>query len=86
MDSCSSYVLDIDAAPPPTIEYHYTVRQYCHNCGKYGHLNGIAAILYFRFILPYTTHYHKFTTHEKNIMVLKVLKIIAENVEFRKRT
>ena len=41
MDSRSSYVLDIDAAPPPTIEYHYTVRQYCHNCGKYGHLNEV---------------------------------------------
>lgn len=30
----------------------------------------------------YTTHYHKFTTHEKNIVVLKVLKNTAGDVRF----
>ena len=48
--------------------------------GKYGLLNGNADVSYFRFILPYTTHYHKFTTHQKNIMVLKVIKIIVGEV------
>lgn len=43
MDSHSSHILDVlaDAALPPTIEYQHAVKQYCHNCGKYGHLNEV---------------------------------------------
>ena len=40
------------------------------------------AIPHIVFILPHTTYYHKFTTHEKNIVVLKVLKNTAGDVRF----
>lgn len=43
MDSRSSNILDVlaNAALSPTIEYQHAVRHYCHNCGKYGHLNEV---------------------------------------------
>lgn len=43
MDSRSSNILEVlaDAALHPTIEYQHAVRQYCHNCGKYGNLNEV---------------------------------------------
>lgn len=52
LDSRSEYILDVltDAALPPTLEHRHTVRQYCHNCGKYGHLNEVN-VLGIRFAL-----------------------------------
>lgn len=43
MDSRSEYVLDVltSSALPPVLEHRHSVRQYCHNCGKYGHLNEV---------------------------------------------
>ena len=44
LDFLSRYYLDMlanDTLEDDILEYRHSVRQYCHNCGEYGHLNEV---------------------------------------------
>lgn len=43
LDSHNRYSFDVftDTTLAPPLEHRHAVREYCHNCGKYGHLNEV---------------------------------------------